>query len=470
MPLLSIAMKKFYKFQSKKLLEPRRIDLGFKLDYLKKKDQNISRASQAYIDHIKILTGGSYVEPNNKDKNSIGKFISIFNSIESNIRDNGFDETISTVPLSKDGMIINGAHRTAAAIYHNKDIYCEYTEVDDQGYDFEYFKKRNINENNLDIAATRFIEYCDDNAYAAIIWPVAYKKINSIINYFDKIIYAKEIDLNRNGAFNLIMQIYFGESWLGSIADNFIGCYDKLNRCFVGDGKLKIIFFQSENLTSVRYLKDEIRKLCKLGKDSIHITDNNIETIRTARLILNKNSLHYLNNGAPYKFNNAQRMVAKFKKMIKDEKIKNEDIIIDGGIILSLYGVRDTADLDYLHIGELNSNKINEFDDHNSEIKYHGVSKQDLIYDENYYYWYDDLKFVSIDQLLEFKRNRMEIKDIEDCKNILPLAKTRIEIRVGDYLFSYYRYYATIIRDNIIIFLSKVKLLNFAKHIFGRRK
>ena len=56
-----------------------------------------------------------------------------------------------------------------------------------------------------------------------------------------------------------------------------------------------------------------------------------------------------------------------------------------------------------------------EFETHDSELHYHGKSKAELIYNNDNYFIFYGLKFISFSQLYLMKSNRNENKDINDC-------------------------------------------------------
>ena len=86
--------------------------------------------------------------------------------------------------------------------------------------------------------------------------------------------------------------------------------------------------------------------------------------------------------------------------------------------MLTLYGLRKSDDIDILcaksleYDNEINNNGI---DLHDSELKFHGVPKNTLIFDPNYYFTYCGIKFVSFQQLYIMKSSRGEDKDEIDC-------------------------------------------------------
>ena len=207
------------------LLTSKRFDLAFKLLYLEMKDSDVEFSKEFYQIHIGALSLGRFAEPGNEAKNSIEKFIREFNKTFENIKLNGFDENKTLIPLSKNGSIANGSHRVASAIFLARDVQSVKIDADNHIYDYHFFQERGVSSNVLDVVATKFISY-STNTHIAFIWPSAVGHDKEVESFIPNIVYRKSIQLSKNGAHNLLSQIYFGEEWLGTVEDNFEGEHD----------------------------------------------------------------------------------------------------------------------------------------------------------------------------------------------------------------------------------------------------
>ncbi len=424
--LLSLIEPHFYKdlksesykvesFQANKLLTYNRFDIAFKLLYLDFKNKNVDFAKEIYIEHIRAFSLGSFTEPGNEDKNNSEIFIKEFNKIFENIKKNGFDKNKTVIPLSSNGSISNGAHRIASAIYLNEEVHCVNLENDDNLYDYKFFYNRNVSSNVLDMATVKFIEYAHDT-YIAFLWPIGIKKEHNIEKIIPNIIYKKTIKLDHNGAHNLLSQIYYGEEWLGSIEDNFIGVDAKLVECFKNFDEFNIVAFQAKNLNEVLEIKEKIRNYFNVGKHSVHITDTKDEAVRVARVVFNENALHMLNYAKPNKYMSTHNKIEKFKKFKEINKLSKDDILLDSSIVLSIYGLREARDIDFLYFDNDKIVDNEEINIHDEELKYYEKTKDELIYNPKNYFYFNDLKFISFNELYKMKKNRAEEKDINDCK------------------------------------------------------
>ncbi|CAM1370242.1 conserved hypothetical protein [Tenacibaculum litoreum] len=404
------------KIRAKDLLTYTRFDLGFKLLYLEMLSNDLDFSKEVYKEHIRAFSLGKYTEYGNEDKIGIDRFISDFDKTFKDIKENGYDGSKSLIPLSENGSILNGAHRVASSIFLDKDVECINIDLPNQVYDYKFFYNRNVSKKMLDIAATKFVEYAE-NTFIAFLWPIAEGFEKEIEKVIPNIVYRKKITLTRNGAHNLISKVYFGEKWLGNIENNFSGSQGKLKECFPNFNPVRIIVFQAENLKEVLKIKDSIRNIFNVGKHSIHITDTKEEAVAAARMVLNDNSIHFLNYAKPNRYILTHKKIDKFKNFLYKNNLTPTDVVLDSGIIMSIYGLRECSDVDYL-INDNNKIKhdVSEFDYHEGSLKYHEEDKLSLIYNPKNYFYFKELKFLSFYQLYKMKINRDEEKDQNDCK------------------------------------------------------
>lgn len=395
--------------KAKDLLTHTRFDLAFKLLYLEMMDKDVRFAKEIYKHHIRAFSLGKFTEPGNEEKNSIDKFLEEFHKTFEDIQINGFDSSKTLIPLSKNGSIANGAHRIASAIYLNKDVECVQIDTANHIYDYKFFYSRNVPSEMLDVVATKFVEYAD-NVHVAFLWPTAKGNDKEIEKVIPNIVYRKEMTLTPNGAHNLLSQIYYGEEWLGSVEDDFRGSKGKLVECFKTFEPVRIIAFQANSLDDVLKIKDKVREIFNVGKHSIHITDTKEEAIRIARVVFNDNSIHFLNYAKPNRYISTHTKIDKFKEFIVKNELDVNDVVLDSGIVLSAYGLRESSDIDYF----VDDNEKLKYND--VELEYNDEEKLELIYNPKNYFYFNDFKFISFNQLYKMKQNRGEEKDKNDCK------------------------------------------------------
>ncbi len=396
------------------LITCNRLDLAFKILYLETKDfAGIRFSKKLYLSHIRALSLGSFKEPGNDNKNSGQEYLNEFEGVFQSIKKHGVEVKKSVIPLSRNGSIANGAHRVASAFVLNKTLPVVKLGTSDHNYDYDFFLHRGMSGSEVEIAVTKFVEYAE-NCHVALIWPRADGRESEVLKIIPNIIYRNRVSLNYQGAHSLISQIYYGEGWLGDRRDNYPGARNKLVECFRTFGQLRVIVFQSESLDKTQSIKEDIRQLFNIGKHSIHITDSKEEAIRVARILFNKNSIHFLNYANPNKFPTAINGIIQFKSFLARNKIDPGSVVIDSSHILSLYGIREAKDIDYLAREAVIEFKNELIEDHSSELRFHHEELNELIYCSKFHFYYEDLKFVSFDQLYRMKKNRGEPKDLND--------------------------------------------------------
>ena len=449
------------------LLTSNRFDLGFKLIYLEMMNKDISFAQATYKENIRACGLGKYFEPGNKNKNCFSSFLTSFDDTYNSIKTNGFDENKTLIPLSKNGSIANGSHRVASAIFLDKDVNSVKIDTNNNVYDYRFFKERGVSSDVLDVVATKFISY-STNAHIAFIWPSAVGHDKEVESLIPNIVYRKSIQLSKNGAHNLLSQIYFGEEWLGSVEDNFKGAEGKLVECFKNDKPVRIIAFHADSLDVVAKIKDKIREIFNIDKHSVHITDTKDVADRVVKTVFNDNSIHFLNHAKPNKYTSTHNKVADFKTLISNSDACHDDVLLDSSIVLSVYGIREANVIDFLTDDNSKVNIQNDaFENHDSELKYHGIEKLALIYNPLYYFYFNDVKFVSFEQVYKMKKNRNEAKDISDCKMMEALLennKTKAKLNKFRQFF-YYQKIKT--RMTLIKLLRFVGLRSVVKSLYG---
>ena len=452
------------------LLTSNRLDLAFKLLYLEMKNKDVTFAKEFYIEHIKAFTLGEFTEPGNDEKNSIEKFLEIFHNTFEGIKNDGFNSSKSLIPLSKNGSIANGAHRVASTIFLEKQVEVVALNGYDHLYNYDFFYKRNIASSTLDTVVTKFVEYAS-NVYIAFIWPTAIGKDSEIEAIIPNIVYRKEIKLNVNGAHNLLSQLYYGENWLGSMEDDFKGTRGKLVECFKTFDPIRVIAFQAENLDEVLQIKENIRNIFKVGKHAVHITDTKEEAIQTARMVFNDNALHFLNHAKPNKYASTHKKIDDFKLFIKENDLDSNDLLLDSSIVLSAYGLREASDTDYF-CSDNSKIKLN-FDDismHDEVLECYGEKKNEMIYNQKFYFYFNDVKFISFSQLYKMKTKRDEEKDRNDCKMMEALMEDdRWKIFISQ--FRQNMYYRQIkFRQYALSLLQKLGLFEVARTLYRKVK
>ena len=347
----------------------------------------------AYKEHLRIWNGFYEGSPR---KRGFEDFDNAFKSIINNTVD-------EAVPVNPEGHIANGAHRLAAALYHQRPINIRNTNPDENNYvesDYEYFVKRGLSQSIVKRTALEYAKL-KSNTHVMCLFPIAHKRMTEVINIIEKhsnIFYKSSEVFNATGQLGLIKEIYLSDGWGTEKAIR-----KKCKQCFRGMSQVTFVLLDAKNLETVKEMKNKIRALFKVGNHSVHINDTHEDTIRIAKTVFNTNSIHFLNNRKSVSFPN-------YKKLMADIK-PNENEVITGSTVLSLYGLRDCKDIDKIYYNNPPS------DSHNQYLKkLYKLTLDDIVNNPIYHLYYNGFKYVSLDVIKNMKKTRNEPKDIIDVK------------------------------------------------------
>ena len=375
------------------LLTYKRFDVPIKYMYA----SNLSSEyyQNAYKEHLRVWNNFYEGEPR---KSGFKDFDDTFKSIINNVVD-------EPVIVNNEGHIANGAHRLAAALYHRRPINIRNTNVN-ENYDIECDYRFFINKGlSQSIVKRTALEYAKlkPNTHVICLFPIAHSRIQEVMNIISEycnIFYQSTVELNAIGQLGLMKEIYFVEGWA-----NEEGIKRKGDQCFRGKSEATFVLIDAKNLETVKEMKSKIRALFNVGNHSVHISDFHEDAIRIAKTVFNDNSIHFLNNRKNISFPN-------YKKLMENMK-PNDNEVITGSTVLSLYGLRDCKDIDLIY------NNNPPADSHNQYLETHyKLTLDDIINNPLYHLYYQGFKYVSLNVIANMKRVRNEPKDIVDVQLI----------------------------------------------------
>jgi len=373
------------------LLTHKRFDVVVKYMYAK----NLSSVfyQSIYKEHLRIWNG--FTERNPK-KNGFEEFNDAFKSIINNTVD-------EPVPVNPEGHIANGAHRLAAALYHQRPINIRNTNADENypiEADYRVFLNKGLHKHMLQRTTLEYAKL-KSNTHVICLFPIAHSRFDEVINIIMKhsnIFYKSSEVINGTGQLGLIKEIYLSDGWASEK-----GIMKKCKQCFRGNNNVTFLLIDAQNLETVKEMKKEIRALFKVGNHSVHINDYHEDTVRIAKTVFNDNSLHFLNNRKNVLFPNYKKLMANIKP--------NDNEIITGSTVLSLYGLRDCKDIDKIYYNNPPA------DSHNQYVgKLYKLTLDDIFNNPKHHLYYNGFKYVSLDVIKNMKKIRNESKDIIDVK------------------------------------------------------
>ena len=165
------------------------------------------------------------------------------------------------------------------------------------------------------------------------------------------------------------------------------------------------------------------------------------------------NSLHFIFNGFPFKFANTLTSILKFRDLLSVQHSSIEDYLVDSSSVLSLYGIRQANDLDYLTVSGDKIEFVKGIDEHGDDQKfYYSTPISDLIYDHSHHFYFCNIKFLSLRDLLLFKQTRY--KQNGDTKDRIDIKLIQLFLQGTGGI----RREWTLLRIWLILFLMRIKI------------
>ena len=287
---------------ARSLLVPQRFDLFAKLFYIGHVDEDPSSALKVYKEHIKAFNPDEK-EPGRVEKNSVEDFVAAFNAIIADFRYRDFDDTISIVPVDKNGVILDGAHRVSALAFFDREVtVAQFSDVKAKcDFDYQYFMKRGLSLSLCDMIAHEMVRWLD-NMLVACLWPrlgnnAAKRNASLLLAKTHTISYEKRMSVNLKSLSIFVGEIYKAQPWTlnkESVRDKAIRVMGRNNRT------VWFVFFENKGkLEDIIQEKNEMRDMYGCDKDSLHITDNIEETRQIAQLTLSPDCVSRWNDSTP---------------------------------------------------------------------------------------------------------------------------------------------------------------------------
>jgi hypothetical protein len=421
------------------LVTPMRIDIMAKYIYAKSRELGVESMwpLEVYENHLKVWNGCIEIEDHGAriSKHNFLEYLNSFNLLLDSVKKNGFCDSFSIIPVGST-CIVNGGHRVAACLLYNKSVLGE--PVQEQGVfaSASYLKKRTkftpegLKEKYLDAMA---LQYCElkQNTYMIFMFPcIDWCSIDgvdsdAILNTFGSIVYKKTIKLSENGLLNLTKLMHKNARWLGDYNNNFVGArryIRKIKSLTEDTNKIAVYLFECPHLELVYACKNKICELFKIGSWPIYISNNHKETVALAQAVFNRNSICFLNEARQKFCKNFERYLSKFKIFLQAHIAFPECFCVGSDAVLSAYGMKDCDVLEFIHHGyddvQLLAGKYVRYHSCNKDLKYYSEIKDDIIFNPENHFYYNNLKFAALHVIKSMKKLRHEKKDIEDLNLI----------------------------------------------------
>ncbi|XP_053394329.1 uncharacterized protein LOC123523536 [Mercenaria mercenaria] len=441
-------------------LQSYRFDLMFKMVYAyfyvyKKRVPSV--VQDAYTEHIRVWNHfKEYCSSNKKswfdgkipcrNKNNQSDFILSFHKTIEAIKTSGFNSSRSRIPLDKIGFLLNGAHRISASIILSKNASFEHHSYKQRSFSwgYKFFKGRGLLEKTSDMVMLEWMKIQSKlpslNTLVFIVSVFSNNRgkddamrkiVKERCSKDNGILYERKINFTKSGMRQLITHMYGQQAWLQTKIQHMLSKFNSTYSAI-------FLFVYAKSNRDLVQCKNKVRKLYNdnIFKSTVHIPDTAEENLILAEMILNPNSIQFMNyakNASDCKViakEVASRSSIASIKTLPGICMGRDDVMIDSGTVLGFFGLRKRTDVDLLFLHEVDKALLGN--GHGISIQAHAfknnsiskgrawgedhftdngaTDKWDLFYNpKNYGYCYG-IKFVSLKQLVRYKMKRNEPK------------------------------------------------------------
>jgi len=417
------------------LLSAHRFDLAAKLLYARHRKLGVESvwAAHVYEEHIRAFSKGSCREGDGI-KSGIESYVNAYHAVLDSVHATGLVSSLSLVPVDRQHIPIDGAHRVAAAIAADCPVPALKFDFQANHYGWRFFRDRGLAAPVLDAMALEFVHGRSDTHFLHL-FPTAEgrdEEARAILSEFGTIVYEKSLRLTGEGPTLLVRELYSAEKWIGTWANQFAGARKDASIRFQGSDALRVFLFHCDDLSKAKAAKERIRTLYGQGNYSCHINDSHEETVRLARLYFSPASLHFLNHARPRYLQRFHRHIELYRNWLKEIGADPELFCIDGSASLAAYGLRDAQDLDVLHWQHVDfATAPQGINSHNPDAHHHTVATDAILFDPEHHFYYGGLKFIALPALRSMKAHRAEGKDLADVALIDSLSVSCVPAAAG---------------------------------------
>jgi hypothetical protein len=424
----------------RELLHPRRLDIAVKALYAQALLGRLSThsgfdAEDAYLRHIQHRTGGA--EPGDEvRKGDLGGFSRQFAQLVVSMREKGFDPMWPIPVARRTGIILNGAHRVAAALACGvRLVPVEYRDdVDGLTWDFDWFVENGFSPFELDRIARAWIDLAQGRAACVILWPPVEAHWDEIEREISSRlpIAAKRDYLFAPTAFGELIRDVYATDWGPIVGENIerkialFGSYHPHVRFLVvrapENAKDLLAACKAEMRERYRHVVPADRFA------TLHTTDTPLETAHVADIFLNPQNLDALRRRPEAGMRPGfMDWLAAYHEELRRLSIDPADCCVVGSAVLELFGVRQATDLDFTVTHAVREERFNPGVTHLTEdldvvaldypraVGRPAPTDDDLIRDASFHVRFRGLKFAALDVVVLRKLTQRRPKDLADA-------------------------------------------------------
>lgn len=359
---------------------------------------------------------GSELE--NGSKASVRDYLQSFEWVIDSIEERGFQPEFGAIPV-RDGRLVNGAHRVAAALVTNQQVFTAASDETAASYDYRWMRRRGLSPLFIDAMAMNLLRM-SVRARATVL----FGESDSVADLVEKelratsdVIVRKKLALTEIGKRRIVDLTYgHNEWWESSLIEKMTA--ERFND---GPSQCHIIFTLENNLDNLQQRKEALRTILPQNHFGrrLHGSDHFFDTIFLAEVALNENSRIFLNSAS---LGNERRIFDLLGGAIRQHRpqLAHQEWCIDGSAVLEMFGLREAKDIDYLASSDdvLPPSLIRVGQNHIEEYNYGHADPFEIISDPRNHLIYKGFKFISLRAHMSNKFGWPDAKSVKDVQLI----------------------------------------------------
>lgn len=425
----------------KELLSAKRLDLAVRYLVAKdikndiKNEANLSLYSRMILARTGAREGESYFSEYKREGTE--EFIAAMRDLCQNMKDRGFDRE-KFIPVGDNGIFLNGAHRTAAALALEEKIWVKYFHGQNGNEDFgmEWFEKNGFSEEDKIRILRAYADLYEKCGIMLLFGPCMgqWEYLQRQLEKQMTVVGAVELDFTDNYiAFeNLLREIYSDPLWRNVYIDR------KAELLKMAPLKIRVLLLSDEGFTdtnlyeTMKTAKLELRDRMYFETDIapvvMHGSDSAEEFLHLKKVLLSANNLKHLRMRVARNYSEEfiGRM-ERLKQLLKERGIHQNDVCITEGGGFEIFGLRKSRDLDFMVKSDVRAKYGDVKVYWTDEIEYvrknalqisEEIDYADdlLIEDDNLHYIFNGLKCVNLSIVCRKKAYVGREKDIRDVR------------------------------------------------------
>ncbi|MCH9612791.1 MAG: hypothetical protein S4CHLAM102_12880 [Chlamydiia bacterium] len=263
------------------------------------------------------------------------------------------------------------------------------------------------------------IEYIKKSETIYVIFffpPISHDKTRALnwLSQYGTIVYTKDLYLKDRGVKNLLRGIYDVHHCNGW-QRTYDGIYERFEHLLIPNqlNTISVIVVEGPELMEIIDCKRKIRADHNKDNRIIHMTDRHHEAVHCAELVFNQNSINFIKYVKPKNFGPFVDYTMMLQQYLRNSPEFHDLYCVDTGGAMAAYGIRRPGDYDLILEKGITS-PFRGWGHNNVTREKYGSHPDDILHNPREHVYHKGLRFVKIENVLQFKKHKLSPKDQAD--------------------------------------------------------